>query len=146
MSPTLVDQLGKERRPAVIDDCVNLIDAQVKQKGFVMKSAYATIKTIKKKFVPEVVDALLDDWLGKIQPHYDKWVATKPSTFSDYLVARSDDVAEDLLSVTDARAEKTSHSTAKKMYGRMRDGAKRNVVEAIPELAKMIEKHLPPAA
>jgi hypothetical protein len=144
--PTLAEQLGKERRPAVIEDCVELIDAQVKQKGFVIKSAYATIKAIKKKFVPEVVDALLDDWLGKIQPHYDKWVATKPSTFSDYLVARSDDVAEDLLSVTDARAEKTSHTTAKKMYGRMREGAKRNVVEAIPELAKMIEKHLPPAA
>jgi hypothetical protein len=28
------------------------------------------------------------------------------------------------------------------MYGRMRDGAKKNVVEAIPALGKMIEKHL----
>jgi hypothetical protein len=28
------------------------------------------------------------------------------------------------------------------MYLRMRDGAKRNVIEAIPDLAKMIEKHL----
>jgi hypothetical protein len=28
------------------------------------------------------------------------------------------------------------------MYGRMRDGAKKNVIEAIPALAKMIEKHL----
>ena len=46
------------------------------------------------------------------------------------------------LSVTDARAERTSHTTAKKMYGRMRDGAKRNVVEAIPALGRMIEKHL----
>ena len=42
-----------------------LIDAQVKQKGFLIKSAYATIKAIKKKFVPEVVDTLLDDWLGR---------------------------------------------------------------------------------
>lgn len=143
---TLAEQLGNEtKRPAVIEDCAGLIDAQVKTKGFVIKSAYAMIKGIKKKFIPETVDAMLDDWLGKIQPHYDKWVVTKPSSFSDYLVARSDDVAEDLLSVTDARAEKTSHTTAKKMYARMRDGAKRNVVEAIPELAKLIEKHLPPA-
>jgi Family of unknown function (DUF6918) len=147
MSATLAEQLGNAtKRPAVIEDCVLLIDAQVKQKGFVIKSAYAMIKGIKKKFIPETVDAMLDDWLGKIQPHYDKWVASKPSSFSDYLVSRSDDVAEDLLSVTDARAEKTSHTTAKKMYARMRDGAKRNVVEAIPELAKMIEKHLPAAA
>ena len=142
MSVILVEQLGKDRRPAVIEDCVDLIDAQVKQKGFMVKTAYATIKTIKKKFVPEVVDALLDDWLGKIQPHYDKWDATKPSSFTDYVIARSDDVAEDLLQVTDERAQKTSHTTAKKLYMKMRDSAKKNVVEAIPELAKMIERHI----
>jgi hypothetical protein len=139
----LVDQLGKEpRRPLVISDCVELIDAQVKQKGFVIKGAYATIKAIKKRFVPEVVDSMLDEWLGKLQPHYDKWSATKASTLADFLVARSDDVAEDLLSVTDSRADKTSHTTAKKMYLKMRDGAKRNVIDSIPELARMLEKHL----
>lgn len=140
---TLVDQLGKEPvRPQVIAECVELIDAQVKQKGFVIKSAYATIKAIKKRFVPEVVDSLLDDWLGKLQPHYERWAVTKPSSFADYVIARSEDVAEDLLSVTDARAEKTSHTTAKKMYLRMRDSAKKNVIEAIPDLSRMIERHL----
>lgn len=121
---------------------MNLIDAQVKQKGFLIKGAYATIKAIKKQFVPEVVDSLLDDWLGKIQPHYDKWEAAKPSSLADYLVSRSHDVAEDLLKVTDERAEKSSHSTAKKMYAKMRDSAKREVVQAIPDLAKLLEKHL----
>jgi hypothetical protein len=141
--PSLVEQLGKEpMRVKVVSDCVDLVDAQVKQKGFVIKSAYATIKAIKKRFVPEVVDGLLDEWLDKIQPHYDKWAVTKTGAFSDYVIARSDDVAEDLLSVTDARAAKTSHTTAKKMYTRMRDSAKKNVVEAIPELSRMIERHL----
>jgi hypothetical protein len=140
---SLVEKLAKDPvRPLVLADCVELIEAQVKQKGFVIKSAYATIKAIKKRFIPEVVDSMLDDWLGKIQPHYDKWSAQKVSTFSDYVVARGDDVAEDLLSVTDARAARTSHTTAKKMYGRMREGAKKNVIEAIPSLARMIEKHL----
>jgi hypothetical protein len=140
---TLVEQLGKDpQRAPVIADCVALIDAQVKQKGFVIKSAYATLKALKKKIMPDVVDALLDEWLAKLQPHYERWASAKASLFSDFLVARSDDVAEDLLSVTDARAEKTSHTTMKKMYHRMRDSAKRNVVDAIPELARMIEKHL----
>jgi hypothetical protein len=140
---SLVEKLAKDPvRPLVISDCVELIDAQVKQKGFVIKSAYATIKAIKKRFVPEVVDGMLDEWLEKIQPHYDRWSSSKASTFADYVIARSDDVAEDLLSVTDARAERTSHTTAKKMYSRMRDGAKKNVVEAIPQLAQMIERHL----
>jgi len=140
---SLVEKLAKDPvRPLVLADCVELIEAQVKQKGFVIKSAYATIKAIKKRFIPEVVDSMLDDWLGKIQPHYDKWSVQKVSTFSDYVVARGDDVAEDLLSVTDARAARSSHTTAKKMYGRMREGAKKNVIEAIPSLARMIEKHL----
>jgi len=141
--PTLVESLGKESvRPQVIADCIALIDLQVKQKGFVIKSAYAMIKGIKKTFVPETVDALLDDWLGKLQPHFEKWSVQKTTSFSDYVVSRSDEVSEDLLSVTDARAEKTTHTTAKKMYMRMRDGAKKNVIEAIPELSKMIERHL----
>jgi len=140
---TLVELIGKDPvRPLVVTDCIGLIDAQVKQKGFVIKSAYAMIKGIKKTFVPETVNALLDDWLGKLNPHYEKWAAQKTTSFSDYVVSRSDEVAEDLLSVTDARAEKTSHTTAKKMYLRMREGAKKNVIEAIPELSKMIERHL----
>jgi hypothetical protein len=140
---SLVEQLGKEPlRAQVIADCVELVDAQVKQKGFLIKSAYGTIKAIKKRFVPEVVDGLLDEWLAKIQPHYDKWAAGKQSAFSEYMIARSDDVAEDLLSVTDARAQKTTHTTAKKMYMKMRDSAKKNVVDAIPELSRMIERHL----
>ncbi|HEY0482181.1 MAG TPA: hypothetical protein VGD37_31895 [Kofleriaceae bacterium] len=140
---SLVEILGKQPvRPHVIDDCVELIDAQVKQKGIVIKGAYATIKAIKKRFVPEVVDTMLDEWLGKLQPHHDRWSASKTSSFSDFLVARSDEVAEDLLSVTDGRAARTSHTTAKKMYGRMREGAKKNVIEAIPALATLIEKHM----
>jgi hypothetical protein len=140
---SLVEQIAKEpNRQGVIHDCVELIDSQVKQKGFVIKSAYATIKAIKRTFVSETVDGMLDEWLEKIQPHYDRWSANKASSLSDYLISRSDEVAEDLLKVTDGRADRTSHTTAKKMYGRMRDGAKKNVVEAIPALSKMIEKHL----
>lgn len=143
MAQSLVERLGKEPiRSKVVDECVDLVEAQVKTKGFMLKSAYATIKAVKKRFVPEVVDALLDEWLAKMQPHYDKWDAAKPGTFSDYIIARSDDVAEDLLSVTDERAARTSHGTAKKMYARMRDSAKKNVVEAIPDLARLIERRL----
>src|SRR5256885_7783743 len=139
MAATLVDQLAKGPvREAVIAECCDLIDNQVKQKGFMLKTAYATIKAIKKRFIPEVVDNMLDDWLGKIQPHYEQWQTQTGTPFSDYIIARSDDVAEDLLSVTDARAQNTSHTTAKKMYMRMRDSAKKNVVEAIPDLAKLI--------
>ena len=52
---------------------------------------------------------------------------------SEYLTARSDEVAEHLLEVTDKRAEVTKHTTAKKYHFKMRDKAKDNVVESVPE-------------
>jgi Family of unknown function (DUF6918) len=159
-SSTLKARLGADPpRAAVIADCVTLIDRQVKSKGglggMALRASYATIKAIKRGFVREVVDSLLDEWLDKLQPYYDKWLANQTGaapaggqgSFPEFVIARSDEVAEDLLSVTDKRAETTKHTTAKKGYLKMRGSAKRNVVEAIPELSKVIEAHLaaPPA-
>ena len=145
--PTLVERIAvPPQRAKVVEDCCHLIDEQVKHKsglsGMAVKGAYATIKTIKRGFVPGVVEALLDDWLKKLQPHYDRWASGGSGTFSEFVIARSDDVAEDLLAVTDERAETTTHTTAKKAYLRMRGSAKKNVIEAIPDLARLIEQHL----
>lgn len=144
MSQNLTERLGTEPvRAKVVDDCLAMIDNQVRGKGLVIRTAYGTIKAIKKSFVPEVIGTLLPEWLGKLQPHYEKWTAGGSSgAFAEYLIARSDDVAEDLLSVTDGRAQRTSHGTAKKLYEKMRPSAKANVVEAIPDLARLIDKHL----
>lgn len=149
--PTLVERIATPpQRAQVIEDCAHLIDDTVKHKsglsGMAIKAGYATIKTIKRGFVTGVVDALLDDWLGKLQPHHDRWAAGGSGTFSEFVIARSDDVAEDLLQVTDDRAATTSHTTAKKAYTRMRGSAKKNVIDAIPDLARLIEKHLALAA
>jgi hypothetical protein len=147
----LKERLGAEPvRARVIDDCVALIEDQVKNKGglsgIAIRTAYGTIKAIKKGFIHEVVDGMLDEWLERLQPHYDTWAsgAKGPgqTKFSDFLVARSDEVAESLLAVTDRRAESTKHKTAKKAYLKMRGSAKSNVVEAIPDLGRMFERRL----
>ena len=67
MSLNLIERLGTEPvRTKVIDDCVALIDNQVRGKGLI-RTAYGTVKALKKNFVREVVDALLNDWMGKLQ-------------------------------------------------------------------------------
>ena len=147
-TPDLKAHLGTEPvRPRVVADCTELIDAQVRAKrgvsGLAIKGAYGTIKRIKKGMVPEVVEALLDDWMDRLQPYYDSWAQTRDGSFVDHLVTRSEQVAEDLLTVTDERAEKTSHKTAAKAYRKMRPTAKNNVIAAVPGLARLLEKHLP---
>ena len=91
----------------------------------------------------KVVEALLDDWLDKLQPYYDDWSQTRAGTFSEHLIGNSEQVAEDLLTVTDVRADNTSHKTAAKAYRKMRPSAKNNVIEAVPGLARLIEGHMP---
>ena len=144
---TLREQIGKESiRPLVIDECVLLIDKTVKAKGGVsgvaIKGAYGAVKRLKKNFVKEVVEALLDDWLVEMEPFYAKWLSVDGSTFPEFVTARSEDVADALLKVTDDRAANTKHKTAGKLYRKLRGSAKKNVMEAVPGLATIIEKHL----
>lgn len=144
----LKERLGAQPvRDRVVADCVTLIEDQVKAKGgltgMAIRTAYATIKAVKKGFIEEVVDGMLDEWLDRLQRHFDTWASgARDRRLSDFLVARSDEVAEDLLSVTDRRAESTRHKTAKKAYLKMRGSAKSNVVEAIPDLGRMFERRL----
>lgn len=145
--PSLRDQLATEPvRPRVVAECVTLIDQQVKAKGglsgVAIKGAYGTVKKIKPRMVPDTVDGLLDDWLERLEPYYGTWRTGGSGTFTEFLTARSDEVAEELLTVTDERSQNTKHKTAKKMYDRMRPSAKKNVVEGIPELARLVERHL----
>lgn len=144
---TLHEQVAVEpARQPVIDECVRLIDSQVKSKsgfgGVAIRAAYATIKTLKRRFVPGVVDALLDDWVGKLEPYYVSWKKSGTGSYAEYLTARSGDVAEDLLEVTDKRAETTKHKRAKKYYFKHRERAKQDVTTAVPELARIIDSHL----
>ena len=146
---TLMEQIDNEAtRPRVVAECVTVIDQHVKAKsgikGVAIRAAYATVKTIKRRFVPDVVNALLPEWLEKIEPYYQKWLGGDSGTFSEFVIARSEDVAEDLLAVTDGRAEKTRHKRAKKYYMKHRDTAKENVVQAVPDLARLLERHLVP--
>ena len=146
-SRTLSEQITSElTRPKVVAECATLIDEEVKSKsgfgGVALRGAYATIKAIKRGFVPDVVDALLDDWIIQLEPYYDRWKSGGGTTFADYVTARSDDVADDLLKVTDDRAANSRHTTARKAYTKMRGSAKKHVTAAVPRLGKLIENHL----
>lgn len=144
---TLPEILGDEPfRDKLIGDCAALVDEEVKAKtgitGVAIKGAYGTVKRIKPRFVTETIDGLLDDWLARMKPYHDTWSKSREGSFADFLTARSEDVADDLLAVTDERAETTRHRTAKKAYEKVRPSAKRNVIDAVPKLGRIVERQL----
>ena len=134
-----------DKRGHVVSECCALIDAEVKSKGglsgIAVKGAYGVVKAVKPKFVSEVVDGMLDEWVEKIQPFYESWEKDgggKP--FADYLQNRRDAAAEALLQVTDGRARVSKNGSVKKMYEKMRPTAKKHVEEALPRLGRLIEQ------
>lgn len=134
-------------REKVVEECLRLIDDEVKAKsgfsGIAIKTGYGVVKTFKPRFVREVVDGLLDAWVGKLEPFYEGWQKDKAGkSFADHLGARRENVAEELLHVTDDKAKTSKNGTVKRMYERMRPSAKKNVEEAVPKLGRILEKHL----
>lgn len=139
--------LEASRRSRVVEAAVRLIDEEVKSKGglsgIAVKGAYGVVKAVKPRFVPEVVDGMLDEWVDKLEPFWNGWSAEGGGkTFSQYLSGRKADVAESLLGVTDGRARQSRNGSVRRMYDKMRPTAKKHVEEAVPRLGQMVEKEM----
>jgi hypothetical protein len=100
--------LAPDRRPAVVKDVENLVDAEVAGKsgvsGLAVKSGYGLIKKINSTFVSDAVDSMLDNFVARLEPYYAEHVAAGTGSFADRLTGNSSDVADALLGVTDDRA------------------------------------------
>ena len=131
-----------EKRPALVDGCVELVENEVSGKGLIIRGAFKAVKKIKPGFVKGAVDGLLNDWLDKMEPFYQDWKGKSEGKFSEHLNSESGDVADALLTVTDERAKTSKHKTAAKMYGKLRPSALKNVDSAIPGLSALIETYL----
>ncbi|UQS21784.1 hypothetical protein L1857_02565 [Amycolatopsis thermalba] len=140
--------LDSSRRPAVVTDLETLVDEEVSDKGgvsgAVIKTGFAAVKKIKPGIIGSAVDSLLDDFAAALEPFYADFKGqggTNSTDFGSYLAGRGSEAADALLSVTDARAAKSSRDSIKKVYEKLRPNGKKNVEEALPRLGKLIDKH-----
>lgn len=143
---TLSEQLtAKDRRPRVLDDCVLLIDEEVKRKGGLsgaaIKIAFATVKAVKPGFIREAVDHMLDDFARRLEPFYASHAQAGGRSMVDHFTGQGAAVAEALLGITDERARRANNATVKKAYEKLRPSAKKHVEEAVPGVARLVEKH-----
>jgi len=142
---TLLELLGTgDKRRAVIDDGLRVLDAEVADKsgisGMAIKAAYKLVQGVKPGFVRQVVDWMLDEFLTALQPVYAE-ALEKGEPPGAYLQRNGSRVADALLSVTDARAARAEGSIVKKTYEKLRPAAKKHVEAAAPRLASMLERH-----
>ncbi|AKT38081.1 DUF6918 family protein [Chondromyces crocatus] len=131
------------KKAQVIDDCCRLIDQEVGDKGglsgFAVKAAYSAVKGVKPGFVAHVVERLLPEFVGKLDPIWLEGVEKgKPA---DHLTANRSRVADALLSVTDAKARNSSNGVVRGAYDKLRGSAKKHVEDAVPRLSQLLQKH-----
>ncbi|MGE0787720.1 MAG: hypothetical protein AB7S26_18740 [Sandaracinaceae bacterium] len=141
----LADVLNSpEKKRDVVRDCLGLLDAEVADKGGIsglaIKAGYATVKGVKPGFVERVVDGLLPEFADACDPVYSEAV-DQGKPIAGYFVAQSSRVADSLLAITDAKAERSDKAVVRKTYEKLRGQAKKNVEQAIPRLGRLIEKY-----
>ncbi len=133
-----------DKRAAVVDDALSVLDAEVGDKsglgGLAIKGAYKMVKGIQPGFIRKVVDHLLDDFLDHLDPLYQEALAQGVSP-GEHLKQNKSRVAEALLGVTDERAAKSDNGAVKKTYSKLRPSAAKHVEDAAPRLAAMLERH-----
>ncbi len=143
--PTLNEALNApQKKPAVVDDCVALVDAEVADKGGIsglaIKAGYAAVKGIKPGFIRGVVDDLLPEFADALEPLYAE-AKEKNVAIETHFVSSSGRAADALLSITDRKAQRSKSAVVKGTYDKLRGMAKKNVEHAVPRLARLIVKH-----
>jgi hypothetical protein len=142
---SLVEALTDEtKKPQIVKDCCELIDDEVKDKGGIsglaIKAGYGAVKGIKPGFVQHAVEDLLPEFAKALDPIYaDAKAQNKPA--SEFFANNAGRVADALLAITDAKAQRAKSGVAKGAYEKLRGSAKKNVEQAAPRLGKLIEKH-----
>jgi hypothetical protein len=131
------------KKPAIVQDCVKLVDEEVASKGglsgLAVKAGYAAVKGVKPGFIAEVVDKLMKDFADQLDPFWAD--GKKGGDPVGHLVSNKARVADALLSVTDGKAKGAKSAVVRGTYEKLRGSAKRNVEEAVPRLARLLEKH-----
>jgi len=137
--------LTPDTKPQVTADCLTLIQHEVSAKsgisGTAVKLAYKTVNAFASGYLQSMVESLLPDMIAKLEPYWADFSASGASGFGDYLVKRSDEVSDALLSVTDERAAASDRPTIIKAYRSVRGGATKHVAAALPAVGALVQKY-----
>jgi hypothetical protein len=137
--------LAPGTRPQVIADCYALIQDEISEKsgvsGTAVKLAYKTVNTFMPGHIRTMVGKLLPDMVDQLEPFWAGFSSSGGSGFGDYLAKRGGEVAQALLSVTDAKAGSSGRPTIVKAYGSVRGSAARHIEAALPRVGDLVMRY-----
>lgn len=143
----LVSMLGEgDRRQALSRDLALLIEKEVGAKAglqaMAIQGAYKILRSAKPEVVERAVTGLLPDFALALEPLCQAAEADmEGGRFERLFARRATEVAEALLSVTDARMQRASTGPLRAAYARLRASAHRHVSEAAPRIGALLDRH-----
>jgi Family of unknown function (DUF6918) len=137
--------LDSDRRGAVVADLQDFVDQEVAAKGGlsggVIKTGYAAVKRIRPGIIRSAIDSMLDEFVDALEPHWTAYRSQPVPGFGAFLAGRPQEVAQSLLAVSDRRAQRSNRAAVTSVYGRLRPKGEQNVIEALPRLGDLVERH-----
>ena len=137
LSETIQDQAV---RANIAKDCSQLMDEQVATKsglsGLALKATYGVVKGVGAGYIPGAIERLLPEAFVALDPMWAEGVQEGDPV--EHLIQNRSRTADMILSVTDAKIEKTSNKIVRSSYNKLRKSVKSDVEESVPGLAKII--------
>jgi len=132
------------KRPAIIWDCQQMINAEVSEKrgltGVAVKAAFKAIRKFKPDILPSALDDLIDDFSIQVDPFWQECQAAGADP-RQFFSQRKVDIANALLAITDDRAAVSRHRTLIKAYNSMRGTAVNHIGSAMPRFSDIVARH-----
>ncbi len=127
----------------VAADCAKLMDEQVSAKkgisGMAMKATYGVVKGIGADYIPSALTKIMPETLAALDPMWAEGLEKGDPVA--HLTEQSDRTADTILSVTDARIERSSNGIITGAYGKFRKSVKNDIAAAVPGLAQILGEH-----
>ena len=142
---TLVEALQDEatRRKVAKDGAVIVNEEVAAKRGLraaALKAGFKTVRAIKPGIIEESMFILLPHFAPAIDPWWDKAVASGDS--HGFFRSNAGKIADSLLGVTDARAQRAKNRVMIKVYKGLRPQALKYTTESVPRLPELIEKYV----
>lgn len=134
-------------RRRVVDDAARLVEDEVRAKrgvsGLAIKAGFKAFKKVKPGALQMAVNNLLDAFADAVDPFYQEHVeAGRGGSVAQTFIPRKHDIAEALLAITDARAQRFESGLIKKTYGKLRPMGVRNTEDAVPGICRLIDRYV----
>jgi hypothetical protein len=129
-------------KASIVEDCTRLIDEQVSNKsgiaGMTLKTTYRVVKGVGPGYVKGAIGRILPEACAALDPLWGEGVETGNPV--EHLTQNRSHTADIILSVTDARIQKSSGVVAS-AYKKLRKSVKGDIEAAVPGFAGILENH-----